>query len=89
MLRDFIAEAAQNPKVGMAVGGLVSSAGAASTWFDLAKEWISGGAMFMGLILSIVAFIAQVQRIRNERRAERRAQELHDFNMRGGDARKD
>lgn len=77
MLKDFFAEAAQNPKVAMVIGGAVGSAGAASSWFEFAREWINAGALFVGFLLSVLALIAQIVRIKNERRADRRADEMH------------
>lgn len=77
MLRDFFAEAMQSPKVGMAIGGAVSSAGAAVKWLDVAKEWISTGSIILGVLLSLCALVAQIVRIRNDRRADKRAEEMH------------
>lgn len=84
MLRDFFVEVAQNPKIGMALGGTVSGLGVAATWFNFAKEFINEAAIPLGFVLSIVALIAQIVRIKNDRAAnrraeaaERRAEELH------------
>ena len=91
MLRNFLVEMAQNPKVGMALGGVTSSAGAALNWLDVTKEWLGTASIVIGIVLSIAALFAQISRIRNDRidrdirlaadrradAAELRAQELH------------
>lgn len=74
MLRMQLIELAQNPKIGMAVGGIMTSAGAAVSWFELAKEWLGFGSIAIGVILSVAALIAQIVRIRNDRAADRRAE---------------
>lgn len=74
MLRMQLIELAQNPKIGMAVGGVTASAGAAVSWFELVKEWLGFGSIAIGIILSIAALVAQIVRIRNDRSAERRAE---------------
>lgn len=84
MLRDLLIDVAQNPKIGMALGGVTGSAGAALNWLDITKEWIGTGSIAIGVALSIAALIAQIVRIRNDRNAEiraqaadRRAEEMH------------
>lgn len=84
MLRGLLIDVAQNPKTGMAIGGTMTSAGAAVNWLDIAKEWIGTGSIVIGVALSIAALIAQIVRIRNDRNAEiraqaadRRAEEMH------------
>lgn len=96
MLKFYLAELAQNPKVGMALGGLTTSTGAALKWLDVTKDWLSVTAMAVGLVLSIFALYAQIVRIQNDRRAllavdaaerraeaaERRAEEMHKAQLR-------
>jgi len=84
MLKMQLIELAQNPKIGMAVGGITTSAGVAVSWLEVVKEWLGFGSIAIGVILSVAALIAQIVRIRNDRAsdrraeaAERRADEMH------------
>lgn len=77
MLKIYLAELAQNPKVGMVIGGTISGSGAAVKWLDVAKDWLSTSAMVVGLALSLVALVAQIIRAKNDIKAERRAEEMH------------
>lgn len=82
MLRNFIAEISQSPKVAMALGGATSSAGAAVRWLDSAQEWASIISIIIGVLLSLCALVAQIVRIRNDKRADARAEELHKEQLR-------
>lgn len=60
MLKENIAELAQNPKIAISVSAASASIGAGTKWFDVASELLPLTSVLIGIMVSIVVIIVQI-----------------------------
>lgn len=62
---------AQNPKIAISVSAATSLAGASTSYFNLAKDWLPLVSIAIGIVVSIVVIVVQVCEMMRKNRESR------------------
>lgn len=68
---DHIYALAQNPKIAISVSAATSVAGASTSYFDLAKDWLPLASVAIGIVVSLVVIVVQICEMMRKNRESR------------------